>query len=48
MENTIKPHKKYWTAQILILATISVITLISAGILHLIINTRLFLSNLNN
>ena len=38
MENTIKPHKKYWTAQILILATISVITLISAGILHLIIN----------
>ena len=38
MENTIKPHKKYWTAQILILATISVITLISAGMLHLIIN----------
>jgi membrane protein YdbS with pleckstrin-like domain len=38
MENTIKPHKKYWTAQILILATISVITLISAGVLHLIIN----------
>ena len=38
MENTIKPDKKYWTAQILILATISVITLISAGILHLIIN----------
>ena len=38
MENTIKPHKKYWTAQILILATVSVITLISAGMLHLIIN----------
>ncbi len=38
MENTIKPHKKYWTAQILILATISLITLISAGMLHLIIN----------
>ena len=38
MENTIKPHKKYWTAQILILATISLITLISAGVLHLIIN----------
>jgi len=38
MENTIKPHKKYWTAQILILSTISVITLISAGMLHLIIN----------
>ena len=38
MENTIKPHKKYWTAQILILATISGITLISAGVLHLIIN----------
>ena len=38
MENTIKPHKKYWPAQILILATISVITLISAGVLHLIIN----------
>ena len=38
MENTIKPHKKYWTAQILILTTISVITLISAGVLHLIIN----------
>ena len=37
MENTIKPHKKYWTAQILILATISGITLISAGVLHLII-----------
>jgi len=38
MENTLKPHKKYWTAQILILTTISVITLISAGVLHLIIN----------
>ena len=38
MENTIKPDKKYWTAQILILATISLITLISAGMLHLIIN----------
>ena len=38
MENTIKPHKKYWTAQILILSTLSLITLISAGMLHLIIN----------
>ena len=38
MENTIKPHKKYWTAQILILTTISGITLISAAVLHLIIN----------
>jgi len=38
MENIIKPNKKYWTAQILILATISGITLISAGVLHLIIN----------
>lgn len=38
MENTIKPDKKYWTAQILILAVISGITLISAGVLHLIIN----------
>ena len=38
MENIIKPNKKYWTAQILILATISGITLISAGVLHLIVN----------
>ena len=38
MENTIKPHKKYWTAQILILTTISALTLISAGVLHFIIN----------
>ena len=38
MENIIKPNKKYWTAQLLILATISGITLISAGVLHLIIN----------
>ncbi|MBC8256983.1 MAG: PH domain-containing protein [Candidatus Marinimicrobia bacterium] len=38
MENTIKPDMKYWTAQILILAVISGITLISAGVLHLIIN----------
>ena len=38
MENTIKPDKKYWTAQILILATLSGLTLISAGVLHFIIN----------
>jgi len=38
MENTIKPDKKYWTAQILILATLSGLTLISAGVLHIIIN----------
>ena len=38
MENTIKPDRKYWTAQLLILAVISGITLISAGVLHLIIN----------
>ena len=38
MENIIKPNKKYWTAQILILTTISGLTLISAGVLHLIIN----------
>ena len=38
MENIIKPNKKYWTAQLLILAVISGITLISAGVLHLIIN----------
>ena len=38
MENTIKPHKKYWKAQILILTTISALTLISAGVLHFIIN----------
>jgi len=38
MENTIKPDRKYWTAQLLILVVISGITLISAGVLHLIIN----------
>ena len=38
MENIIKPNKKYWTAQKSILATISGITLISAGALHLIVN----------
>ena len=38
MENTIKPDKKYWTAQILILATISFFTVSSAMIIHLIIN----------
>ena len=38
MENTIKPDRKYWTAQLLILALISGITLISVGVLHLIIN----------
>jgi len=38
MENTIKPDRKYWTAQLLILAIISGITLISAGALHIIIN----------
>ena len=38
MENTIKPDKKYWTEQLLILAVISGLTLISAGVLHLIIN----------
>ena len=38
MENTIKPDKKYWTAQILILTTISFFTVSSAMIIHLIIN----------
>jgi membrane protein YdbS with pleckstrin-like domain len=38
MENSIKPDKKYLTAQILILAVISGITLIPAGVLHFIIN----------
>ena len=38
MENTIKPDKKYWTAQILILATISFLTVSSAMVIHLIIN----------
>ncbi|SVB55501.1 uncharacterized protein METZ01_LOCUS208355 [marine metagenome] len=38
MENTIKPDRKYWTAQLLILVVLSGITLISAGVLHLIIN----------
>ena len=38
MENSIKPDKKYLTAQILILAVISGITLISAGVLYFIIN----------
>ena len=33
-----KPDRNYWTAQLLILAVISGITLISAGVLHLIIN----------
>ena len=37
MENTIKPDKKYWMAQILILATLSGLTLIPAGVLHIII-----------
>ena len=38
MVNTIKPDKKYWIAQILIMASISGLTLISAGVLHLFIN----------
>ncbi len=38
MENIIKPDRKYWTAQILILAVISAIILISAGVLHFILN----------
>jgi len=38
IENTIKPDKKYWTAQILILSTISGSTVISAIVLHIILN----------
>ena len=37
MENIIKPDKKYWTASILILLTITIFIITVGGIIHLII-----------